>query len=92
MTPRPFDKEWVLRIDENHYYPHRVASTKMIFVREDENFVWLRGASPEDPSSPLYKIWAQREARQAVQLTVDEMARRPGSKYYSPSLHGEPDL
>jgi len=82
MTPRPFDKEWVLRIDENHYYPHRVSSTKMLFVREDDEFVWLRGASPEDPSSPLYKIWAQREARQAVQLTIAEMARRPGSKYY----------
>jgi hypothetical protein len=82
MTPRPFDKEWVVRIDENHYYPHIVASTKMLFVREDDEFVWLRGASPEDPSSPLYKIWAQREARQAVQLTIAEMARRPGSKYY----------
>jgi len=82
MTPRPFDKEWVLRIDENHYYPHRVSSTKMLFVREDDEFVWLRGASPEDPSSPLYKIWAQREARQAVQLTIAEMARKPGSKYY----------
>jgi hypothetical protein len=33
MTPRPFDKDWVLRIDENHAYPHRVASTKMIIVR-----------------------------------------------------------
>jgi len=82
MTPRPFDKEWVLRIDENHYYPHRVSSTKMLFVREDDEFIWLRGASPEDPSSPLYKIWAQREAREAVELTVAEMARRPGAKYY----------
>lgn len=82
MTPRPFDKEWVLRIDENYAYPHRVSSTKMIYVREDENFIWLRGAPPEDPNSPLHKIWAQREARQAVELTVAEMARRPGAKYY----------
>jgi hypothetical protein len=82
MTPRPFDKEWVLRIDENHYYPHRVSSTKMLFVREDDEFIWLRGAPPEDPTSPLYKIWAQREARQAVELTVAEMASKPGAKYY----------
>ena len=82
MTPRPFDKEWVLRIDENHYYPHRVSSTKMLFVREDDEFIWLRGASPEDPSSPLYKMWAKREARQAVELTMAEIAGRPGSKYY----------
>lgn len=82
MTPRPFDKEWVLRIDENHYYPHRVSSTKMIYVREDENFVWLRGASPEDPNSPLYKIWAKREAKQAQDLVIAEMASKPGAKYY----------
>jgi len=82
MTPRPFDKEWVLRIDENYAYPHRVASTKMIFVREDEEFIWLRGAPPEDPNSPLHKIWAQREVQQAVELTLIEMANKPGAKYY----------
>ena len=82
MTPRPFDKDWVLRIDENHYYPHRVSSTKMLFVREDDEYIWLRGASPEDPTSPLYKMWAQREARQAAELTIAEIASRPGSKYY----------
>jgi len=82
MTPRPFDKEWVLRIDENHYYPHRVSSTKMIYVREDENFVWLRGASPEDPNSPLYRIWAKREAKQAQDLVIAEMASKPGAKFY----------
>jgi hypothetical protein len=82
MTPRPFDKDWVLRIDENYAYPHVVSSTKMLIVREDDDFIWLRGAPPEDPNSPLYKIWAKREARQAVELTVAEMASRPGAKYY----------
>jgi hypothetical protein len=82
MTPRPFDKDWVLRIDETYAYPHRVASTKMIFVRQDDEHIWLRGAPPEDPNSPLYKIWAKREARQAVSLTLNEMASKPGSKYY----------
>jgi hypothetical protein len=82
MTPRPFDKEWVLRIDDNYAYPHRVSSTRMLIVREDDDFIWLRGAPPEDPNSPLYKIWAQREARQALELTIAEMARKPGAKYY----------
>jgi hypothetical protein len=51
-------------------------------VREDDKYVWLRGAPPEDPNSPLHKIWAQREARQAVELTLAEMANKPGAKYY----------
>ncbi len=82
MTPRPFDKDWVLRIDENYAYPHLVASTKMLIVREDDEFVWLRGASPEDPNSPLFKIWSQREANQAIELTIAEMASKPGAQYY----------
>jgi hypothetical protein len=81
-TPRPFKKERVVRIDENYAYPHIVASTKMLVVREDDEYVWLRGAPPEDPNSPLYRIWAQREARQAVARTLDEMASQPGAKYY----------
>jgi hypothetical protein len=82
MTPRPFKMDWVLRIDENYAYPHLVASTKMLIVREDDEYVWLRGAPPEDPNSPLYKIWARREARQAAELTIAEMARKPGATYY----------
>jgi len=82
MTPRPFKKERVLRIDENHAYPHVVASTKMVIVAEDDEFVWLRGASPEDPNSPLYRIWAQREAREAVTRTLAELASKPGAQYF----------
>jgi hypothetical protein len=82
LTPKPFDKEWVLRIDENYAYPHKIASTKMQIVSEDDEFVWLRGISPEDPNSPLYKIWAKREADQAIELTVAEMASKPGAVQY----------
>jgi hypothetical protein len=81
-TPRPFKKERVVRIDENYAYPHVVSATKMLIVREDDENIWLRGAPPEDPNSPLYRIWAQREARQAVARTLDEMASQPGAKYY----------
>jgi hypothetical protein len=81
-TPRPFAKERVVPIDENYAYPHVVASTKMLIVREDEKYIWLRGAPPEDPNSPLYRIWARREAQQAVSRTIAEMASKPGAKYY----------
>jgi hypothetical protein len=81
-TPRPFKKERVVRIDENYAYPHIVASTKMLIVREDENYVWLRGAPPEDPNSPLHKIWARREARQAAELAIAEMTRKAGATYF----------
>jgi len=80
--PRPFKKERVVRIDENYAYPHIVASTKMLIVREDDQYIWLRGAPPEDPNSPLYNVWAKREARQAVSLTLDELASKPGAQYY----------
>jgi hypothetical protein len=81
-TPRPFKKERVVRIDENYAYPHIIASTKMLIVREDDEYVWLAGAPPEDPNSPLYKIWARREARQAAELAIAEMAGKPGATYF----------
>jgi hypothetical protein len=82
MTPRPFDKKYVVRIDEKYAYPHVVSSVKMEIVREDEDHIWLRGASPEDPHSPLYKLWARREADQAIELEWQEIAAEPGGINY----------
>jgi len=82
VTPQPFEKKSVLRIDEEYAYPHLIASIRMQVVAEDDEFVWLRGISPEDPNSPLYSIWAKREARQAVSRTLDEMAGRAGATHY----------
>jgi hypothetical protein len=79
MTPRPFDKEFVIRIDEKYAFPHIVSSVKMEIVREDEDHIWLRGTSPEDPASPLYKLWARREADQAIDLEWEEIAAKPGA-------------
>ncbi len=78
MTPKPFLKRHVVRIDENYAYPHIVASIKMEIVGEDEEHFWLRGIPPEDPNSPLYKIWAQREANEAVALDWQDIAATPG--------------
>ncbi len=81
-TPQPFEKKSVMRIDENYAYPHLIASIKMQIVGEDEEFIWLRGVPPEDPNSPLYRIWSQREARQAATLALDELASRAGATHY----------
>ena len=82
MTPKPFLKRHVLRIDENYAYPHIVASIKMEIVGEDEEHFWLRGISPEDPNSPLYKVWARREADEAVALDWQDLAKTPGAINY----------
>ena len=82
MTPRPFDKKYVLRIDEKYAYPHIVASIKMEIIREDDQYIWLRGISPENPNSPLYKLWAKREADEAVSLAWKEIAQTPGGLNY----------
>jgi len=82
MTAKPFDKKLVIRIDERYAYPHIVASIKMEIVREDDEFIWLRGISPEDPNSPLYKVWARREADEALALDWQEIADTPGGINY----------
>ena len=64
-TPRPFPKRYVVRIDDKYAYPHIVASFKMEFVREDDEYIWLRGIAPEDPNSPLVKRGAQRQVNEA---------------------------
>jgi hypothetical protein len=82
LTAKPFPKDQVVKIDDRYAYPHVVASIKMEIVREDDEHVWLRGISPEDPNSPLYKIWAQREADEARAETWAEIAQEPGAVNY----------
>ena len=79
MTPKPFPKKQVLKIDEEYAYPHLAASIKMKIVREDDENVWLVGIPPEDPNSPLYKIWARREANQALYREMMEYQETPGA-------------
>jgi len=79
MTPKPFDKRQVIKIDDRYAYPHVVSGIKMEIVREDDEFIWLRGISPEDPNSPLYKVWAKREADEAFALDWKDIAEKPGA-------------
>jgi hypothetical protein len=82
MTPKPFPKRQVVKIDDRYAYPHVVSAITMEIVREDDEHVWLRGISPEDPNSPLYKIWAQKEADEARAADWAEIAERPGALNY----------
>jgi hypothetical protein len=51
----------------------------MEIVREDDEFIWLRGISPEDPNSTLYRIWARREADEALARDWQDIAANPGA-------------
>jgi hypothetical protein len=82
MTPKPFPKKQVLKINDEFAYPHLAASIMMRIVREDEEHVWLVGIPPEDPKSPLFKVWARREADQAVQLDRIELLATPGAVHF----------
>jgi len=79
MSPKPFPKGQVVKIDDRYAYPHVVSGIKMEIVREDDEYVWLRGISPEDPNSALHRVWAQREADEAVARDWQDIAKEPGA-------------
>jgi hypothetical protein len=79
LTPKPFPKKQVLKIDDEYAYPHLAASIKMKIVREDDEYVWLVGLPPEDPRSPLHKVWARREADEALMLDRAEFLGTAGA-------------
>jgi hypothetical protein len=79
LTPKPFPKKQVLKIDDEFAYPHLAASIVMKIVREDEEYVWLVGLPPEDPRSHLNKIWARREADEALMLDRQEVLGTVGA-------------
>jgi hypothetical protein len=79
LTPKPFPKKQVLKINDEFAYPHLVASIVMKIVREDDEYVWLVGLPPEDPRSPLHKVWARREADEALMLDRAEYLGTAGA-------------
>ncbi len=78
MTAKPYNKRQVVKIDDRYAYPHVAAGIKMEIVREDDEFIWLRGISPEDPNSSLHRVWARREADEAREADWAEIAKEPG--------------
>ncbi len=82
LTPKPFAKKQVVQIDEKYAFSHVASSIKMEIVREDEDSIWLRGIPPEDPESPLYPVWAQRQADEARFVQAAEAMSTPGAVYF----------
>jgi hypothetical protein len=82
LTPKPFSKRHAVQIDDKYAYPHVAASIKMEIVREDEDTVWLRGIPPEDPQSPLYRVWAQMQADEARMAQQAEAMATPGAVFF----------
>ena len=79
LTPKPFPKKQVLKINDEFAYPHLVASIVMKIVRENDEYVWLVGLPPEDPRSPLHRVWARREADEALMLDRAEYLGTAGA-------------
>ena len=82
LTAKPYPKSQVVRIDEYYAFPHVAASIKMEIVREDDKGVWLRGIPPEDPQSPLYKVWSQRQVNEARMVQAAEAIETPGAIFF----------
>jgi hypothetical protein len=82
LTPRQVEKSTIVRIDEKHAYPHPAVSIKMEIVKEDENSVWLRGIPPEDPESPLHRVWAKRQGEERMIKDRMDWEREHGDFHY----------
>jgi len=82
LTPREVDKSTAIRIDEKYAYPHVAVSLKMEIVKEDENSLWLRGIPPEDPDSPLHRMWTQQQGEERMLKDRMDWEREHGEFHY----------
>lgn len=77
MTPRPYPKNTIVRLDEHHAWPHPAVPWKMEIVREDKDTVWLRSLPPEDPESPIHKEWLMYEMQEAAWTSSRDKLTKP---------------
>ena len=82
LTPKAFAKSQVVRINEKYAFSHVASSIKMEIVREDDEHIWLRGIPPEDPQSPFYPVWSQRQADEVRYVQAAEAMSTPGAVYF----------
>ncbi len=82
LTPRQVEKSIIVRIDEKYAYPHPAVSIKMEIVKEEGDFVWLRGIPPEDPESPLYGVWSQRQGEERMLKDRMDWEQEHGEFHY----------
>jgi len=78
LEVRPIPKGAIIRVDDKYCYPHGYASFLVEIVKEDEDTVWVRGLPPDNPRSPLHKLWIQREANQLEMARVKELLDEHG--------------
>lgn len=81
-TPRAYPKDQVVRVDETHALPHVAIAFQMEVVKEDGDTVWLRGLPPEDPRSPLHKVWLQIQSQEAFYMLGEELRDQRRSEYF----------
>ncbi len=72
MTPVKLLKRTTVPIDDHFAYPHPGVPFKMEIVKEEGEFIWLKGLPPEDPESALHEIWMQRQISEAELLIKRE--------------------
>jgi len=78
MTPMKVHKKNIVRIDDHYAYPHASVPFKMEIVKEEGDFVWLKGLPPEDPESALYPMWMKRQEEEAQLLIKREFDEKFG--------------
>ncbi len=87
MTPRPYPKSTIVRLDEHHAYPHPAVPWKMEIVKEDKDTVWLRSLPPENPESPIHREWLMHENAEAAWKLKHSREEKPYFlDYYSESV------
>ncbi|RLE22654.1 MAG: hypothetical protein DRJ61_07930 [Acidobacteria bacterium] len=89
MTPRPYPKASIERIDDRHARPHSAVPWKMEIVKEEGDTVWLRGIPAEDPESALHKAWLDQQKGEATLLAKREFDEKIGPGEF---LNFEEDL
>jgi hypothetical protein len=74
LEPRPYPLKSAIIVDDKYAYSHPVMAMKMEIVKIEGDTIWLRGISPEDPESPLHKLWERWQISEW--LTQDRMELR----------------
>lgn len=78
LTPVKILKRKIVPVGEGFAYPHAAVPFKMEIVKEEGEYVWLKGLPPEDPESALHEMWQQRQATEAQLLIKREYDDRFG--------------
>ena len=78
MTPRPYPKASIERIDDRYARAHSAVPWKMEIVREEGDTVWMRGIPPEDPESALHKAWLDQQGMEVTFLAKREFDEKIG--------------